>query len=57
MGCTYSAPRFVDSSNNKPRLVYIDPSSEDSDKTNKESTTHIKVQNKSKNAFKKAYAF
>ena len=54
MGCTQSALRFVDSSNVKPRLVYIDPASEES--TNKSEPVN-KVRNKPKNAFKKVYAF
>lgn len=58
MGCTYSALRFVDSSNIKPKLVYIDPSSEEvTNKPDNDSDAINKVRNKPKNAFKKIYAF
>ena len=39
MGCTYSAPRYIDSSNNKPRLVYRD-SSETTDNISKNNLTN-----------------
>ena len=58
MGCTQSALRFIDSSNVKPKLVYIDPTSEEvTNKSDNDSDATNKVRNKPKNVFKKIYAF
>jgi hypothetical protein len=56
MGCTYSAPRYTDSANNKPRLVFVDPTEINQNKQNDNQPTNV-VNNKSKKILKKLYGF
>ena len=58
MGCTYSAPRYIDSSNIKPSLVYIEESSDINDKKlYSESVINNNHNNKSKKMLRKLYGF
>ena len=58
MGCTYSVPRYVDSSNNKPRLVFIDTSDENINNLPNNSipvNNNTKIDNKPTKMLKKIY--
>lgn len=59
MGCTYSVPHYVDSSNNKPRLVFIEPSDTNTNISNNVTlnVNNDKLNNKSKKILKKLYGF